>query len=716
LNMLEKVQAYNEEMGWGNAGPAWYYDASAPGSRALPGGGSGPGVFAFVSGMQEVVVIACNFSDSPLPSTNPTPNHSPDTHNTTWFNDTVLFNETSGQYTMHNYFDETSYGIINVTGKIAQNSSNPNGWYTSQYSRTQAASSPTNFVIDAVSLADPNINYAQFDYNGDFLIDHLIIIHAGDDRASSGDPNDIWSFRSWSSGPIGSAGDGISFHTYVMVAENDPMGVFAHEFGHDLGLPDLYDTDTGGGSIVGDWALMDSGAWNTVSSNSRPSHLTAWCKEQLGWVTPIVISEANNNQGYYQVNQTTSPTNDSVCYRVDIPGFQEYFLIENRNDTTGSFEEGLPDRGIIIWHCMDKYDLKDPLADGRVDNSSWNDGPGPNNFPYYGTQIENPKNDNNDPLYTSNKDDAFWSEASINTAFNPYTSPATLTNNGTATTIYIDNISDNAKWNMTVRILVKDDETPPSPPTNVNAFDTPNDNGNCINLTWDNSTDDYMGGGDVTHYTIYMNDTGEGVNGAKHKIKEMTATGASSYETKITGLIDGVTYHFCIMADDGPNESPCSNNVSATPLDNIALPPQSFTAADTYPDDGQNITLNWGLSPHDPFFLPGGDIQGYNIYQLGAGLIDSLGPGTTTYKVGNLTNGVSYTFNVSCYDEVNNNANTSDQSATPTDDTVAAPTGVIATPSTWTTTNSFQIDWTNPYDNSGLKTGAWYYIGTSPPS
>jgi M6 family metalloprotease-like protein len=636
-NMLEKVQAYNQKMGWGNAGPAWYYNPPTPNTRALPGGS--PGVFAFTSGLQEVVVIACNFSDSPSGNP-PVPEHDPDTHTTGWFNQTVLFNEDPNEYTLHNLFNESSYGIVNVSGKIAFNSASTNGWYTSSLSRAAAVASPKNFVIDAVSKANPDINYQQFDNDANGRIDHLIVIHAGDDRASSGDPNDIWSHRSWW-WPANPAGDGITFNSYAIVAENDPMGVFAHEFGHDLSLPDLYDTDGATQSINGKWALMDRGAWNKVSTISRPSHLNAWSKQWLGWVTPIVISEANNNQGYHQVNETSSPTNDSVCYRVDISGFQEYYLIENRNQTTDSFEEGLPDRGIIIWHCMDK-----------PKNGSWNDGP--TKYPYYGTQLENPNNDADDPLYISNKDDAEWSEVESETDFNPFTSPATLTNNGTATTIYIDNISDNAKWNMTIRILVKDDETAPSPPTTVIAFDTPMDNGNSINLTWDNSTDDYLGGGDVTHYTIYINDTGEGLDGLKHKIKEVPATGTPSYETKISGLIDGVTYHFCIKADDGPNESPCSNNDSATPSDNIALPAQNFNASDTYPDDGGNITLSWNLSAQDPFVLPGGDIQGYNIYQLGVGLIDTVVPGTTTYKIGNLTNGVSYTFNVWSYEEVNN--------------------------------------------------------------
>jgi hypothetical protein len=213
-----------------------------------------------------------------------------------------------------------------------------------------------------------------------------------------------------------------------------------------------------------------------------------------------------------------------------------------------------------------------------------------------------------------------------------------------------------------------------------------------------------------------MNYTSEGIDGAKYKIQEELATGASSYEATIAGLIDGVSYHFSVMADDGPNQSPSSNNVTASPSDNIALPPTGFTVSDTFPDDGGNITLTWSLSVHDPFFAPGGDIQGYRIYLVGTGLIDTVAPGTTSYKIGNLTNGVSYTYYVESYDEVNNNDQSPALSATPTDDTVGAPTGVNANPAVWTSTNSFSIDWVNPIDNSGLKNGAWYYIGSTPPT
>jgi bacillopeptidase F (M6 metalloprotease family) len=73
------------------------------------------------------------------------------------------------------------------------------------------------------------------------------------------------------------------------------IGVFCHEFGHALGLPDLYDTNNCGGSCAGDngighWGIMGSGNWN---SPTRPAHPCAWTRVQMGWVVPTVVDWTN---------------------------------------------------------------------------------------------------------------------------------------------------------------------------------------------------------------------------------------------------------------------------------------------------------------------------------------------------------------------------------------------------------------------------------------
>ena len=73
---------------------------------------------------------------------------------------------------------------------------------------------------------------------------------------------------------------------YTIQPENGGVGVFAHEYGHDLGLPDLYDT-SGGENGTGFWTLMSSGSWIDTgqdTTGNAPSHMGAWEKFQLGWL------------------------------------------------------------------------------------------------------------------------------------------------------------------------------------------------------------------------------------------------------------------------------------------------------------------------------------------------------------------------------------------------------------------------------------------------
>jgi immune inhibitor A len=174
----------------------------------------------------------------------------------------------------------------------------------------------------------------RYDYNGngnfdepDGYIDHFQIVHAGGDEAA-GDPQQgtdaIWSHRWYAQLiPIGSTGPtvngtvvpfggfnagsggtssgvaipnnptGVWVGDYTIQPENGGLGVFAHEFGHDLGLPDLYDTS---GNTCGSTCENSTGFWTLMSSGSNigdggpngigdaPTDLGVWEKFQLGWL------------------------------------------------------------------------------------------------------------------------------------------------------------------------------------------------------------------------------------------------------------------------------------------------------------------------------------------------------------------------------------------------------------------------------------------------
>ena len=178
-----------------------------------------------------------------------------------------------------------------------------NKWYSSQIAqgRTKAEVTADLKKMD---------QWDRYDVDGDGnfnepdgYLDHFQVVHAGGDEAD-GDPiqgeDAIWSHKSYvyasDYGKTGPAegkqggtqiGDtGIWVGNYTMQPENGGMSVFAHEYGHDLGLPDLYDT-AGGENSVEYWSLMaqsrESGP-NDQSIGDRASDMGAWDKLQLGWL------------------------------------------------------------------------------------------------------------------------------------------------------------------------------------------------------------------------------------------------------------------------------------------------------------------------------------------------------------------------------------------------------------------------------------------------
>jgi hypothetical protein len=134
---------------------------------------------------------------------------------------------------------------------------------------------------------------------------------------------------------------------YFIVPEGGPrmgdISVIAHEFGHMLGLPDLYARPENPGSEgVGNWCLMSQQV-----AGGRPQHMSAWCKERMGWLKPAVVDP--------RVPQklVLGPINGSSteCFKVLVrPDGSEYLLLENRRKT--GFDESLPAEGLLIWRVV----------------------------------------------------------------------------------------------------------------------------------------------------------------------------------------------------------------------------------------------------------------------------------------------------------------------------------------------------------------------------
>ncbi|WP_109507614.1 immune inhibitor A domain-containing protein [Nocardioides speluncae] len=261
-------------------------------------------------------------------------------------------------YTMKNMFEEMSKGAYTVSGKTTPWVEVPHSeaWYGATtcfqdeegnwtYGAVQDMQGhpdndlgPGQLPIDAVAAlaeAEPDFPWADYDVEDqgdvdgdgnllepDGVIDHVVLVHAGADKSSGGGAEGTYSIWAHSSAVAGGApipGTDLRLSNYIVQPEDSGVGVFAHEYGHDLGLPDLYDTSGAGDSDVDFWDLMSSGSHSGPIFQSMPTHMGLWDKWVLGWADPLEIEPGDDVQTAV-VGQTSRPpagTEDGL--KVNLP-------------------------------------------------------------------------------------------------------------------------------------------------------------------------------------------------------------------------------------------------------------------------------------------------------------------------------------------------------------------------------------------------------------
>jgi M6 family metalloprotease-like protein len=235
-----------------------------------------------------------------------------------------MFFNTEGE-SFKTVYEELSSGEYTINGDVSDWVTVPNN--EASYGETESHTDMTRFVDDGAeawfaqqqaagkSTEDIRADLAKFDEwdrfdydnDGNFdesdgYIDHYQQIHAGEDESAGAPSWAIWAHR-WAvnqdglhkdgkgpefnqNGGVEIGDTGIWIRDYTTEPENGGLGVFAHEYAHDLGLPDLYDT-AGGENGTGFWTLMSSGSWmghGQDTIGTTPNHMGAWEKLQLGWL------------------------------------------------------------------------------------------------------------------------------------------------------------------------------------------------------------------------------------------------------------------------------------------------------------------------------------------------------------------------------------------------------------------------------------------------
>ena len=328
-----------------------------------------------VTGTLNVPAVLMRFADTPTAGLNDA---------TTY--DSYLFGQTppAGRpYTIRTFYEQMSGGVFSMQGAAV-------GWVTldsneSKYTGSATGCTPYGScngvwsgaaftalqagLREAVAKANAQgVDWSRFGFDpATGILDLVIFIQPNRDGACvAPGNNNIWSHRS-SLGGIATATDwpghaplklkvadytiqsGVGGLTACDSTAIMGIGTAAHETGHGLNLPDLYDTDPGDGDDsegIGEWGLMGSGNYARPGS---PAFFEAWSRQFVGWVTVQPIATA----GTFTLSPVEATGNTAFLIRPTGSNPRgEYFLLENRqpleSDSATIAKGKAP--GLLVWH------------------------------------------------------------------------------------------------------------------------------------------------------------------------------------------------------------------------------------------------------------------------------------------------------------------------------------------------------------------------------
>ncbi|MFI6331663.1 immune inhibitor A domain-containing protein [Micromonospora chersina] len=260
--------------------------------------------------------------------------------------------------TMHNMYLEMSKGAYTVDGQASPWITVPHseGWYAASRcfqdengnwvagreqsmnghpDNPQGAGRLATDAVDALAKMDPNFPWADYDiedqgdadgdgnYNEpDGVIDHLVLVHANQGKSRGGGDvgvYSVWAHSSTVAGGYTIPGTNKKVSNYIVQPEDAGVGVFAHEFGHDLGLPDLYDTSGNADSDVDFWDLMASGSHSGEIFQALPTHMGLWDKWVLGWADPLQLNPGDDPRSVQLGQTSNTPVGTKDGIKINLP-------------------------------------------------------------------------------------------------------------------------------------------------------------------------------------------------------------------------------------------------------------------------------------------------------------------------------------------------------------------------------------------------------------
>ena len=352
------------------------------------------------------------------------------------------FNEGSFHGSMYDYFYDQSEGSFrlsfDVVGPVTV--SREQSYYgENDPTNNDSDKHPASMVIEALLLVDIEVDYADYDWDGNGEVEQVYVVYAGKGEADGGTTYTVWphewqlsSAYYYGDGSGAQTLDGVIINTYACGSELNGsgniagIGTMCHEFSHCLGYPDYYDTDYSGGQGMDYWDIMDGGSYN--GDGYLPAGYTSYERWVAGWKIPVELTDATS------VSSMRALQDGGNTYVIYNKGHRdEFFLLENRQKI--GWDGGLPGAGLLILHVDYNESIwasnqpnDDPehqrmtwiAADNEYQYEIWQEtkyytwaGEATDPFPYNEVNAFNKNTTPAATLYNENEDGSYYLDSSV---------------------------------------------------------------------------------------------------------------------------------------------------------------------------------------------------------------------------------------------------------------------------------------------------------------
>lgn len=255
---------------------------------------------------------------------------------------------------VHDYFLEQSDGKFDLTfdvvGPVTMSKSES---YYGSNSSWGVDVNISEMVLETLNLVKDSVDFSQYDWNGDGIVDQVFLLYAGYGEAQYAPEWTIWPCEGKLSNYVGMTSlpqyNGMSINTFACSCELhsnkgsqlDGIGTICHEFSHCMGLPDFYNTSDMTDFCMDAFELMDQGAYN--GSSYCPAAYTGYERWVCGWREPVELKDTCTITGWLPL---VSGGETYILYNE--ANRNEYYFIDNRERV--GFDNGLLSTGLVAVH------------------------------------------------------------------------------------------------------------------------------------------------------------------------------------------------------------------------------------------------------------------------------------------------------------------------------------------------------------------------------